>query len=114
MLSFGQEKRLRKRWQYARLRGRSQAARFSECIIYRIPNELGHFRLGITVRPRCGSILRNRIKREIREMFRGHSQGIPGFDFNVVIPQQVETAHPYVFRLRKDLQRFFSMNGWTE
>ena len=75
--------------------------RLRECTIFRIPNELGHYRLGITMKAKGSSVERNRVKRQIRESFRIQSSVLGGFDYNVVIAANKKMAHPYPERLGK-------------
>jgi ribonuclease P protein component len=83
--------------------------RLKECVIFRVPNELGHFRLGITLKARGSSIERNRVKRQIRESFRFHAAILGSYDYNVVISGARKLAHPYHLKLgaclREDLPR---------
>jgi len=87
----------------------SQVIRLSECTIFRIPNELGHFRLGITLKARGNSVYRNHTKRQIRENFRISGDVLGSFDYNVVIPGSRKLVHPYPEKLgaclRKELRR---------
>ncbi len=73
--------------------------RLRECTIFRIPNDLGHYRLGITLKARGTSVERNRVKRQIRESFRIQSEILGSFDYNVVIAAQKKLARPYPERL---------------
>jgi ribonuclease P protein component len=73
--------------------------RLKECTIFRIPNDLGHFRLGITLKARGSSLDRNRVKRTIRESFRTQSDILGAFDYNIVIPGTKKLARPYSEKL---------------
>lgn len=77
-----------------------------------MPNELGHFRLGITLKARGSSIERNRVKRQIRESFRAQADVLGSFDYNVVISGSRKMAHPYHLKLgaclRRELARAFA------
>ncbi len=55
--------------------------------IYALPNSLGHPRLGLSVSRRVGTaVLRNRIKRLLREAFRLSQHELPGaFDYVIVV-----------------------------
>lgn len=81
--------------------------RIREATIYRIPNELSHYRLGITLKARGTSVERNRVKRKIREFFRIHADTLGKFDYNVVVPGSKKLAHPYPTRLKACLERSF-------
>lgn len=70
-----------------------------ECTIFRIPNDYGHFRLGITLKARGNSVQRNRVKRQIREAFRCQAPELGSFDYNVVIPGSKRLAHPFAEKL---------------
>ena len=90
--------------------------RASECTIFRIPNEFGHFRLGITLKARGNSVARNRTKRRIREAFRQIDiVRLGSFDYNVVVPGSRKMDHLYVRRLarclREQLPRLLEKGG---
>lgn len=102
-LSF--ERRLHHPWEYKRFFGHSEVIRLSHCTIFRIPNELDHFRLGITLKARGSSVERNRVKRRIRETFRNHAAILGNFDYNVVISGNKKLAFPYPQKLAESLRK---------
>ena len=83
----------------------AQVIRLSECTIFRIRNDLGHFRLGITLKARGTSVERNKVKRQIRENFRINADALGSFDYNVVIPGTKKMAHPYPRKLGACLRK---------
>lgn len=111
-LSF--DRRLHYSWEYRQFFDQSKVFRSSECILFRIPNQLGHFRLGITLKARGTSVERNRVKRQLREFFRTHGYLIGSFDYNVVIPKTKKMTYLYANRLRvclrEELLRVISQN----
>jgi len=79
-----------------RLRGRIEIARVYDAkiregrgplLVYALPNELGHPRLGLSVSTRVGNAaVRNRVKRMLRESFRLMQHDFPtGYDLMVVV-----------------------------
>ena len=55
-------------------------------LIYGLPNELGHPRLGLTVSRRVGNaVTRNAIKRRLREAYRHTRHDLPTLDLVVVV-----------------------------
>ncbi|OFZ80112.1 MAG: ribonuclease P protein component [Bdellovibrionales bacterium RIFOXYD1_FULL_44_7] len=102
---FSKEKRLHYHWEYRRFYGKSQIFRLSACTVYRIPNNLKYFRLGITIKARGSSVERNKVKRQIREIFRNLSSILGNFDYNVVIPASRKMEYPYHTQLAVCLRR---------
>ncbi len=96
-------KRLHYRWQYRLFFNGAEVFRLRECVVFRIPNTLGHFRLGITLKARGSSLERNRVKRQVREGMRRFGDRLGSYDYNVVIPATRKMAHPFPIRLGKCL-----------
>lgn len=69
-------------------------------VLFARPNELGYHRLGLTVSRKVGcAVLRNRIKRLFREVFRRFSADIPcHFDFVVNAKRECATVEYAVLR----------------
>lgn len=99
MQALTPERRLHYPWEYRRFFNNSKVIRLSECTIFRIPNELGHFRLGITLKARGSSVERNHVKRQIREGFRVNADALGSYDYNVVISGAKKMAFPYPKKL---------------
>jgi len=74
-----------------------------------VKNDLGHFRLGITLKARGTSLDRNKTKRAIRESMRKIQSLLGSYDYNVVVPGSKKMVRPYPEKLRlcieKDLPR---------
>lgn len=73
LATLGKEERLRKRSQYLKLYNEGTKVSGRHFYVYFLENELDSSRLGITVSRRVGKpVVRNRIKRLLREVFRKH------------------------------------------
>jgi len=96
--SFPKEKRLVSNRQFKAVlaRGRRLSTRLGEgpsrsreglLTLYIAENNCGYPRLGISVKKSCGNaVVRNRLKRLLREVFRQSQDGIPaGFDYLIMI-----------------------------
>lgn len=92
------------RHEFLRFFGKSEVFRLRECIIFRIPNELGHFRLGITLKARGSSLERNRAKRQVRESMRNLAPLLGDFDYNVVIPATKKLEFPFHRKLGESIR----------
>lgn len=106
-LELSYERRLHHRWEYRRFFDGSQSYRLSECVVFRIVNDRGHFRLGITLKARGSSVERNRVKRKIREEFRILAPALNGFDYNVVVPVTKRLTRPYPEKLGASIRSEF-------
>lgn len=102
--SLGFDHRLHHPWQYRLFFNQSQVIRLGECVIFRIPNDHGHFRLGITLKARGTSVERNRVKRAIRENMRRLSPILGNYDYNVVVPAKKKMPFTYAKKLGRCLR----------
>ncbi len=70
-------------------------------ILYGVPSEAGHARIGLTVSRKVGgSVVRNRWKRLLREAFRQTQSQLPRLDLVCVVRGQ---APPTLMQLRESL-----------
>lgn len=78
--------RLRKRPEFQRLSRTGKKVHSSNFVIISKANDRGESRLGITVSTKVGNaVVRNRIKRLVREFFRRHRRELtPGLDILVI------------------------------
>ncbi|MGE0615721.1 MAG: ribonuclease P protein component [Bacteriovoracia bacterium] len=104
---FGTQRKLRFRWQFRRFFGEREVFRLQECVVFRIPNNLNGYRLGMTFKARASSVDRNKVRRQVRETFRQLEPFLGSFDYNVVIPQQKSISYVYALRLRDNLKHEF-------
>ena len=110
--NFTREQRLRKRREFlvAYKRGaKIQAAHF---VLYILENNLPHHRLGVTVSRKIGSaVVRNRIKRQLREVFRRNKRAIsPPCD--VVVNARHSAAFSSSQEIQEDL--LGALNRWQQ
>jgi ribonuclease P protein component len=78
--------RLQRRTDFLRCYRRGRRRRGAHLILYAHPNELGHPRLGITASRKVGkAVVRNRVKRRVREIYRRWSERsrLPSLDLVV-------------------------------
>jgi ribonuclease P protein component len=92
------EQRLRTPQDFARVR--SHAVRgwpHPLLVVYAVPNDLGHSRVGITVSGRVGkAVVRNRIRRRVREAMRARLPRLQsGYDIVIVMrPPSAQASWP--------------------
>ncbi|TAM84816.1 MAG: ribonuclease P protein component [Acidobacteria bacterium] len=105
--AFPKQYRLLRRLEFQRVYEQGRRRSASLCTIFYRPNGLAQTRLGITVPRRLGTaVLRNRIKRRVREIFRLHRQELPA-GWDIVLnprPAAARVAYPV---LERELLRLF-------
>lgn len=104
-MKFPKSARVRKRREYLQFFHQSDVKKLDGCVIFRVPNALGHARLGITVKAKTNSVLRNKIKRQIREHFRLHQNSFKTADYNIVVPGHIRVNHRTGFHVRSVLEK---------
>ncbi|MDA2930310.1 ribonuclease P protein component [Acidobacteria bacterium AH-259-O06] len=74
---FSQKVRLRKRREFLDVYKRGDSVRAAHFVLYVLENNLPYHRLGITASRKVGkAVVRNRIKRRVREIFRANKPAI--------------------------------------
>lgn len=68
-------------------------------------------RLGVTIQARVNSVLRNRVKRVVREEFRLAASHLGAFDYLLIVRRDVRVDHLYVGALREELRRTLAKLG---
>lgn len=100
---------------FRRLYSRGKYAACSTLVLYWRPNRLDHNRLGITVSTKLGhAVVRNKIRRRIREICRLHGQQLcQGIDLIVVARSRAPQVD--YWKLDRDFQKMARKLGiWKE
>ena len=80
-------------------------------VLFAKPNTLGHHRLGLTVSRKIGgAVVRNRVKRLFREIFRKSAAEIPP-TFDLVINAKRGCGSAGLLQLREEYERVLSKLG---
>lgn len=105
--TFPKSARLLKRAEFRRVYDEGQRRSGRLCAAFFRPNGLAQTRLGITAPARLGgAVIRNRLKRRLREVFRLHREALPqGWDI-VLNPRPAAIGAPFA-SLEKELMRLF-------
>ncbi len=108
---FSKEERLRKRREFLGVYERGDKIQSTYFVLYMLENGLPHHRLGITVSRKIGrAVVRNRIKRRLREIFRTNKQAIfPHCDLVVIAKRAASRAHNH--EMREDILK--GILRWT-
>jgi ribonuclease P protein component len=90
-LTFSKKQRLLDNSQFKRVMACRIVARDGLLTVFAAPNDCEHARLGISVGKSCGNaVVRNRLKRLLREAFRQNQGRIPaGFDYVVMLSRSL-------------------------
>ncbi len=85
--NFPKAERIRERHEFTEIFARARKTYSSHLILFRRSNSRQSARIGITVSRKVGiAVVRNRIKRLIREYYRHHKADfISGFDYSLVV-----------------------------
>lgn len=108
--SLSQAERLRKRSDFLRCYRRGRRRHGVLSILYAVPNEQPHARLGITVSRKVGhAVIRHRLKRRIREIYRRWSgrRRLPAVD--LVVHVRPPAARASFEELRRELLGHFKV-----
>ena len=112
--SFGPRWRVRSRSDFAAIHAARVRSESGPLLVYALPNDLDHLRIGISVGRRVGNaVARNRVKRRIREAFRIHrSEWVAGYDLLVVVrPHEPDSVQTYATDLGRTIGRLHK--SWT-
>jgi ribonuclease P protein component len=103
--SFPKHLRLLRRSEFRRVYEKGRRRRAPLCTVFYCANGLPHSRLGITVPRAVGkAVLRNRVKRRVREVFRLNAPALPGGWDIVLNPGERAAAVPFP-RLEDEMLR---------
>lgn len=77
--------RLRKTSEFSKVYKRGRSFADKNLVLYYMPNQLGYTRIGFSISKKVGkSVVRNRIRRFIKEAFRLNFGDIGGYDLIVI------------------------------
>lgn len=108
--TFPKTARLRKRPEFLRLASADHKTSVRGFLVVWSANNLPAARLGITASKKIGcAVVRNRVKRYLREFFRHNRLGMPAVDVNIIARREsAQMTYPDVVR---ELTRAFRFIG---
>lgn len=84
-MRFGKAAHLRRRREFLAVKERGTRLHAGDYLILALPNECGRARIGLTVSSKVGgAVVRNRVKRWLREAFRDIAGELPAVDLVVI------------------------------
>ena len=108
--SFPKQYRLLSRSDYLRLSDSKTVVSGRSFLVVWKENGHAYPRLGITASRKTGNaVVRNRLKRLVREFFRCHCSQLPGVDLSIIVRRQA--AESKTSLLFSELQRAFQQIG---
>ncbi len=107
---FSKDERLRKRSEFLGVYERGEKIRSTYFVLYMLENGLPYHRLGITVSRKIGkSVVRNRIKRRLREIFRANKQALSSH-CDLVVNAKRAAARTHNQQIQEDILK--AMQRW--
>lgn len=108
--AFPKSVRLRKRPEFIKLSNSSEKIHVAGFLLVWLNNEYSIPRIGITVSKKVGcSVVRNRIKRYLREIFRHDRMLLPSVDINIIARK--ESASMVYSDVRREITKAFRLIG---
>ena len=90
---WGKAVRLRKHAQYCRVQSKGRRVGGKFLLLIFSPSSLVHARFGLTVSKRVGkAVIRNKVKRRLREILRHHKNVLCGLDVVVIAKNNAASA----------------------
>ena len=113
--SFPKKKRLISNEQFRAVLARRLNVSDNILTLYMVENDCGYPRLGVSIGKSCGiAVVRNRLKRLLREAFRRSQGEIPaGFDYLLMISPQLSKKLDKLSRAKEVVEKltFEQING---
>ena len=111
MQPFPKKLRLLRRSEFRRVYQEGKRRSAPLCVVFFLSNGLGHSRLGLTVPTSVGNaVLRNRVRRRVREVFRLRQDSVPS-GWDIVVNPRKEAAKSPFLTLTRELMRLFPANA---
>ncbi len=107
---LSKDERLRKRREFLGVYERGEKIRSAYFVLYMLENGLPYHRLGITVSRKIGkAVVRNRIKRRLREIFRANKQAL-STHCDLVVNAKRAAARTHNQQIQEDILK--AMQRW--